>query len=299
MYWPKQFKYPWRFFQTKFITATEIKLINARIEGPVNSHVRDEALLNDIVRSPIREEIREQQSDLNQLATIIASNLIKRPVFVGGNKRTALLAAGLFLLQNGMKLRATASQAVGNEALVEVHRGLSAGKIDEPEFSGVCRHLWRSTANSGATEPLSSQDRSEESIKKLMLSVSSKEEGCYRTTAILRSGSYKQRKDHQTVDCLIGDRSIFLENSVASRLTTSKPEAQSHSVTFQDHRVSGENRPGCYRLVFPEKRKVFNMLGLDGTRRMGLMFLDGPLDYSAINPSGTFGGESIARLEKM
>jgi len=298
MSWRKHANVSWRVLPTKFLTATEIRLINARIKGPVSSRVRDEALLDHIVRLPVRQEVYKQEEDLNRLATTLASNLIRNPVFEGGNKRTALLAAGLFLLQNGMKLRATASQVVGNDAVVEVHRGLSAGKIDETEFSELCRHLWRSPVNNGGTEPFSIKDQNEDSIRKLMLSISSTAEYCYQTIAILRSGSYKQKEDHQVVDCLIGNQSIVLDKDIASRIVTGKLWIRSCPITFHPRLVPGGNDGQYYRLLFPNNRKAFDMLGLDAMRRTGVMFLDGPLDYSIVNPTGA-SGESFSWLEKI
>lgn len=193
-----------------------------------------------------------------------------------------------------MKLRATASQVVGNDAVVEVHRGLSTGKIDETEFSELCRHLWRSPVNSGATRPFSIEDRSEDSIMKLMLSVSSEGGQCYQTIAILRSGSFEQKENHQVIDCLIGNRSIVLDKDVASRIRTGKLWIGSCLFTFQHRLGSGENDVGCYRLLFPNNRKVFDVLGRDTTRRIGVIFEDGPLEYSVVNETGTFDGESFS-----
>lgn len=274
---------------TKFLTATEIKLINARIRGPVSSRVRDGALLEHIARLPVTQELCNQEQDLNRLATTLASNLIGRPVFEGGNKRTALLAAGLFLLQNGMKLRATASQVVGNDAVVEVHRGLSAGKIDETEFSEVCHHLWRLPVKKGGIGPSSIKDQSEDSVRKLMLSISSTTEHCYQTIAILRSSSYKQQEDRQVVDCLIGNRSIVLDKGIASRIVTRDLWIRSCPITFHSRPVPVKNDGQYYRLLFPNNHKAFDMLGLYAMRQTGVVFLDGPLDYSIVNPTGTSG----------
>ncbi len=294
MFWRKHVKSPFRFCGTKFVTATETKLLNARIKGPINSHVHDEALLNRIVRSPIGQEIYSQERDLNRLAATLASNLIKNPVFAGGNKRTALLATGLFLLRNGMKLRAAASQVVGNDAMVEVHCGLSTGRIDETEFYEICRRLWRSTAISDARRPLSTQDRRKGSMRELILSVPSRNEQFHPTTAIL----YQQNEDDQVVDCLIGDQSIFLEKRVTSLLTTASPVGQPTDVYLRHRHVSSEEYPGCSRLEFPDKGQVFSVLGHGRRRRTGVMFSDEQLDYSVISSTET-SGESFVRLEKI
>ena len=106
-------------------------------------------------------------------------------------------------------------------------------------------------------------------------------------------GSFKQKEDHQVVECLIGGTSIILDKHVASLLTDSNT-GRPFLTIFQRHRLFGEDRPGCYRLIFLDKGIVFDLLSLDGKRRMGVGYLEKSLNYSAINPSGTFGGESFA-----
>lgn len=131
MSFSKESKHARLFWQTKFITATEIRLINARIQGPIDSRVRDEALLKHNVILPIIQQISGKEKDLPNLAGNLASNSIRNPVFADGNKRTALLAAGLFLLQNGMLPRESASRDMNNDVLVVVHCGLSTGMAGE------------------------------------------------------------------------------------------------------------------------------------------------------------------------
>ena len=84
-----------------------------------------------------------------------------------------------------------ASRAVGSDAVVEVLRGLSTGRIDEAEFSELWRHLWRSTADSKVRKPWSGQNYSDDTLRQLHHYVSLRSRTCYQTTAILRLGSFK------------------------------------------------------------------------------------------------------------
>jgi prophage maintenance system killer protein len=113
----------------KLLTISQIKLLNARVVGPVKSRLYNEALLEYAVISQSRQRSHEQEKDLNQLAAGLASNLIKYNVFQSGCKKTALLAACLFRLENGMALHPNASHGANNDTIVDVHNRLASGAI--------------------------------------------------------------------------------------------------------------------------------------------------------------------------
>lgn len=115
-----------------------------------------------------------------------------------------------------------------------------------------------------------------------MLSVSTTEGQICQKTATLGSGPYNKPIDHQVLDCLVGGESMVFDKSVASLLLTKVwPGCQAYPVTFFQGRLCDRNLPGCYRLIFQDRVKVMEMLGLNGTRRGGRMFLDDSLDYAA------------------
>jgi prophage maintenance system killer protein len=126
----------------RFLSANEIKLINARIVGPAKTHVCDEAALDAATNSPMNQWSNGQESDVNRLAAVLASNLMTAPVFPSGNKRTALLAAARFRLQNGMRLSPHASLAESNDAMVQAHNLRAKGLIDIEEFTVICGRMW-------------------------------------------------------------------------------------------------------------------------------------------------------------
>lgn len=144
--------------RTKFINAAEVKLINARIIGPARSSAHDDALLNKILSLPIRQEAYRNETNIHELASTLACNLIKHPVFPEGNKRTALLAAALFRWRHDVKPLSLASKADGNDAMVEVHRRLETGEIDEAEYAKVCSLLWKLPTKPHFTNPWSNRE---------------------------------------------------------------------------------------------------------------------------------------------
>ncbi len=70
--------------------------------------------------------------EIYELAAAYLFGIAKNHPFVDGNKRTALVVAGLFLLDNGYALTAT------NNLIYELVLGVAAGEIDE---EGATRFL--------------------------------------------------------------------------------------------------------------------------------------------------------------
>ncbi len=99
------------------------------------SGIRDDGLLESALARP--ENLAAYGSpDLAELAALYAFGLAKNHPFIDGNKRSAFLAAGLFLALNGHRL--VVAQA---EATVMV-LDLAAGEITEEAFANWLRaHL--------------------------------------------------------------------------------------------------------------------------------------------------------------
>ncbi|MCB5190756.1 type II toxin-antitoxin system death-on-curing family toxin [Methylobacillus arboreus] len=97
-----------------------------------DSGMRDEGLLDSALARPINLANYESP-DYADLAAAYCYGIAKNHPFIDGNKRAALLAAGLFLLLNGRKL--TASQA---DATLTIEN-MAAGGISELELADWLR----------------------------------------------------------------------------------------------------------------------------------------------------------------
>jgi death-on-curing protein len=86
--------------------------------------VRDEGLLESALARP-RQKHAYGDPNLNELAAAYAFGIVRNHPFVDGNKRTALMAAYVFLRVNGLILDASEVEAV------IMFRDLAAGQIDE------------------------------------------------------------------------------------------------------------------------------------------------------------------------
>ena len=91
--------------------------------------IRDEGLLESALYRPVQKFQYEPNSTLPELAASYSYGIARNHPFFDGNKRSALLAAIVFLGINGMKLQATEEDAV-LETLA-----LAAGERTEEEYA--------------------------------------------------------------------------------------------------------------------------------------------------------------------
>ena len=91
--------------------------------------IRDEGLLESALYRPVQKFQYEPNSTLPELAASYSYGIARNHPFFDGNKRSALLAAIVFLGINGMKLQATEEEAV-LETLA-----LAAGERTEEEYA--------------------------------------------------------------------------------------------------------------------------------------------------------------------
>ena len=91
--------------------------------------IRDEGLLESALYRPVQKFQYEPNSTLPELAASYSYGIARNHPFFDGNKRSALLAAIVFLGINGMKLHATEEEAV-LETLA-----LAAGERTEEEYA--------------------------------------------------------------------------------------------------------------------------------------------------------------------
>lgn len=96
------------------------------------SGLRDEGLLDSALARPLHLALYGQP-DIAALAASYGVGLAGNHAFVDGNKRVALLAAGLFLHVNGQRLHATQAQATLTMLAV------ASGELDEVGFAAWLR----------------------------------------------------------------------------------------------------------------------------------------------------------------
>lgn len=98
--------------------------------------VRDEnALESALARPPNKAAYGDP--DAHELAAAYVFGLARNHAFVDGNKRTAIVAAGAFLLINGYRLTAD------DGTLYEFVMALAAGEIDETGATAFFRDFTR------------------------------------------------------------------------------------------------------------------------------------------------------------
>jgi len=95
--------------------------------------VRDDGLLDSALARPQNRLAYDAAADLATLAAAYAFGLARNHPFIDGNKRTAFVAAEVFLDLNGMTLTAS------DEDCVLTMLRLAAGEIDEDAFADWLR----------------------------------------------------------------------------------------------------------------------------------------------------------------
>lgn len=83
--------------------------------------VRDEGLLDSALARPLNRFAYESVTEIVDLAATYAVAIASNHPFIDGNKRSAFMALGLFLEENGLTLTATDDDAT--EAMLGVARG--------------------------------------------------------------------------------------------------------------------------------------------------------------------------------
>ena len=123
----------------RFLRVSQVKALNRYVEGMNSSCVRDEGMLESAVNSPINQHHYGQENDLFRLAAALSSKLIKNHAFGNGNKRTALFAANLFLLEHGVVLQRNAFESESNDALTQAHNAVAMGTMEESQLAEIYR----------------------------------------------------------------------------------------------------------------------------------------------------------------
>lgn len=124
----------------RFLRASQVKFLNTLIEK--TSCVRDKTMLESAINSPINQHHYAQENNPARLAAFLSSRLIKNHAFANGNKRTALLASTVFLLQNNKVLPSQQQQDDAlrvkiNDAITRAYNDVAMGKMEEPELAEI------------------------------------------------------------------------------------------------------------------------------------------------------------------
>jgi death-on-curing protein len=90
--------------------------------------VREEGLLESALARP-RQKHAYGEPDIPEMAAAYAFGIARNHPFIDGNKRTALMAAYVFLRLNGLVLDASEVEAV------VTFRDLAAGELDESQLA--------------------------------------------------------------------------------------------------------------------------------------------------------------------
>lgn len=114
----------WRGLEPEVIMAVHARQL-AEHGGP--DGIRDRNGIKSALARP-RNLVAYAEPDAAELAAAYLFGLARNHGFVDGNKRTAWIAARLFLADNGVKLAFDKAEAI---RLVE---GVASGTIDEPEL---------------------------------------------------------------------------------------------------------------------------------------------------------------------
>lgn len=93
---------------------------------------RDEGLLDSALARP-QQLLAYGEPDFAALAAAYAYGIARNHPFVDGNKRAALLAAGMFLMLNGHRLQASQAD------VVLTIRALAAGNLEESTLASWIR----------------------------------------------------------------------------------------------------------------------------------------------------------------
>ena len=109
----------------RFLTAAQIQRLHAAWVNP-NAQPTQPIMLGSAVQSPMNIKYYTNQQNVFQLAASLSEKIMKNHAYQDGNKRTALIAADMFLKINGYKLQKVPLQANDtddrvNQSIADAH----------------------------------------------------------------------------------------------------------------------------------------------------------------------------------
>lgn len=121
---------------TRYLTPDELGEINTSIVGP--GRLRDFGLLESAAARPQQSAFgADAFPTLHEKAAALFHGLIRSHPFLDGNKRTAVIAVGVFYNLNGWWLTTT------DEALVALAIDVAEGLIDVVGIAGRLKDMTR------------------------------------------------------------------------------------------------------------------------------------------------------------
>jgi len=94
------------------------------LDGPVDCDIMDSAL-----SKPRNHYLYEKCNDLHMLAALYADGIVRNHPFTDGNKRTAFMAAYIFLARNNINLQSDEA------SVVTMTRSLAASEIQTKDYA--------------------------------------------------------------------------------------------------------------------------------------------------------------------
>lgn len=135
--------------QFRFLTASVAARLHARHIAKATSTQPN--LLESAIFSPVNHE-RYGQTDVFQLAAVLAEKIILNHPYQDGNKRTALFAADAFLKVNGYILQTRprgVDDAELNDRLADAHVHVATKRWTAEDLGGVYESIAESVAAAG------------------------------------------------------------------------------------------------------------------------------------------------------
>lgn len=125
----------------RFLTAKQIQRLHAR-QVVQNGHPTQPELLESAATSPMNVNHYEQTDDIFKLAANLSEKIIKNHAFQDGNKRTALVAADMFLKINGYRLQEIplAKDSV-NADLAAAHNAICTNQWTVEQLAGFYERI--------------------------------------------------------------------------------------------------------------------------------------------------------------
>ena len=121
--------------QPRWIDRRALELLHDEglVEHGGSPGLRDDNLLESPLARPKNVFAYEGVTDISRLAASYAYGIARNHPFVDDNKRTAFIAAALFMTLNGLKLEVDQVDAYNTVV------GLAAGDVDEAGFADWLR----------------------------------------------------------------------------------------------------------------------------------------------------------------
>lgn len=118
----------------RYLTAEQVIRINEVEVGP--NLLADFGLVDAAVQRPMQSAFgQDAYPGIHEKAAALFHSLVKNHAFIDGNKRTAVIALGVFYLLNGWKLVAEQGQ------IVDLALGVAEGTIDVVTLAATLKDL--------------------------------------------------------------------------------------------------------------------------------------------------------------